>query len=264
VVAGEEHAPGMYNKLIKIETGTPHLQGYLVWVHAKSIAATRGLLPGCHIVVARGTHSQNRAYCKKIRPIDPEPNATVYERGDIPADPADKGRDELLRWQGAWEAAKAGRIEDVPADIRVRQYSSIRRIERDFMPAMERLPGPCGVWIHGESGAGKSRAVLDQFPELYPKPRNQWWDGYQGELVVLIDDVDKFDVKLGGKLKHWADAYPFIGETKGGSGKIRPKRLFVTSQYKIEDIWQDQETRDALLRRFIVMKKNLEEEIYLF
>lgn len=255
VVAGEELAPG---------TGTPHLQGYIVWNNAKSLTASTGLLPGCHLSIARATHRQNRAYCLKRREQDAVPNEVYYERGDLPADPADKGRDELLRWQSAWEAAKTGRLEDIPPDIRIRQYSSIRRIERDYMPAMERLPGPCGVWIYGESGAGKSRAVLDQFPELYPKPRSQWWDGYQGELVVLLDDVDKFDVKLGGKLKHWADAYPFIGETKGGSGKIRPKRVFVTSQYQIEDIWQDQETREALLRRFIVMKKNLGEEIYLF
>lgn len=123
------------------------------------------------------------------------------------------------------------------------------------MPQMERLAQPCGIWIYGESGAGKSRTCLDAYPNLYPKPRNIWWDGYQNEPVVLLDDLDRFDIKLGGLLKHWADCYPFIGEAKGYSRKIRPTKFFVTSQYKIEDIWMDEATRDALRRRFHVIEK---------
>jgi len=61
-------------------------------------------------------------------------------------------------------------------------------------------------------------------------------DGYLDEPVVLLDDVDKFDRALGGRLKHWADFAPYIGEIKGGSRRIRPEKLIVTSQYTIEDI----------------------------
>jgi len=176
---------------------------------------------------------------------------------------SEKGAMEQARYQDAWDLAKAGDIESIDADIRVRLYSSIRRIEKDYMPDVARLDAPCGTWIYGVSGAGKSRAVLDAYPQLYPKPRNNWWDGYQREDVVLLDDVDKFDVALGGKLKHWADCYPFIGENKGGSLKIRPKKFFVTSQYTIEQIWGDQETREALNRRFTSMEKRTGEHLQL-
>lgn len=123
------------------------------------------------------------------------------------------------------------------------------------MPAVQPLDGVCGVWIHGLSGSGKTRAVLKAYPTCYIKPRNIWWDGYQNEEVVLVDDIDIFDRPLGGKLKHWADFSPFIGESKGGGLRLRPKKLIVTSQYKISDIWSDQETLDALMRRFTIIEK---------
>ena len=220
-------------------------------------------MPGCHVEGGNGTAHQADQYCRKTREVDNAPNEVVYSRGTLPLLPSEKGAVEKLRWEETWAAAKEGRIEDIPADIRIRQYSAIRRIERDFMPPVDRLAGPCGVWIVGPAGCGKTRAVLDQFPEAYPKPRNQWWDGYQREPIVLLDDVDKFDVRLGGNLKHWADAYPFIGEVKGGSQKIRPERLIVTSQYRIEDIWFDEETRQALLRRFVVIEKEVGQNIIL-
>jgi len=254
IIAGEELAPN---------TGTPHLQGYVMFAAAKRPTTVMGLFPSCHLSNARGTPTQNVEYCRKTRAVDERANEHVYERGDKPLDPADKGAMEQARYQSAWDFAKAGEIESVDADIRVRLYSSLRRIEKDFMPAVGRLDAPCGIWIHGLSGAGKSRAVLDAYPDLYPKPRNNWWDGYQREEVVLLDDVDRFDVALGGKLKHWADCYPFIGENKGGSLKIRPKKFFVTSQYKIEEIWTDQETVDALKRRFVVIEKFLGQNIIL-
>ncbi|QNG41081.1 replication-associated protein [Antarctic virus 6_I_APBOOTsw001Ch] len=252
--AGEEVAP---------TTGTPHLQGFIYFTHAKTVSAVRTLLPGCHVEAARGTPQECDKYCRKTRDVDPTPNAVVFSRGTLPLLPGEKGDLEITRWEDAWAAAKLGDLEAIPADIRVRQYSSLRRIERDYMAPVARLASTCGTWIVGESGCGKTRAVHDAFPEAYPKPRNQWWDGYQGEPVVLLDDIDKFNVALGGSLKHWADSYPFIGETKGSSKKIRPQRLIVTSQYRIEDIWADQETRDALLRRFVVIEKVLGQNIIL-
>lgn len=252
VVAGEEVAP---------VTGTPHLQGYLYWRHPKTVRATRALLVGCHVEVARGTSRQADAYCRKTREEDPTPNAVVYSRGVCPLSPAEKGETEKKRWEDTWELAKQGKIEEIDADIRVRLYGAIRRIERDFMPAVTRLGGPCGVWIHGLAGSGKTRAVLDQFPDAYPKPRSKWWDGYQGEEIVYCDDMDIYNVSLGGELKLWSDAYPFIGEIKGGSKKIRPKRFIVTSQYRIEQIWADEETKAALLRRFVVIEKRIGQNI---
>lgn len=250
IVAGEEVAP---------TTGTRHLQGYVYFRDTKTVAAVRRILRGCHVKSANGSAEQNRAYCTKTRETDEEPNAVVYTRGDIPVDDAGRGDLERDRWTAARNAAQLGNLEDIPSDIFLRYYGNIRRIERDYMPRIKALGYPCGTWIYGRAGTGKSLSVATEFPNHYPKPRTQWWDGYQLEPVVCCDDVGKYDVRLGDRFKQWADCFPFIAENKGGSVIIRPKHFIVTSQYTIEDIWEDPETREALNRRFRVIEKTEED-----
>lgn len=243
----------VYGREVAPTSGTPHLQGYLYFSNARTVRSVRRKLVGAHVECARGTFLQNRTYCTK--------SGDYHEDGNPPTDDSERGAAEIRRWDAAWDSAKLGDLDSIPADIKLRYYSTIKRIGEDFMSRAPSLPGVCGKWVHGESGAGKTRAVLAAYPEAYIKPRNNWWDGYQHEKVVLVDDVDKFDRALGGKLKHWADFCPFIAERKGGSMRIRPEKVFVTSQYKIEDIWEDEETREALGRRFVVIEKQVEQNI---
>jgi len=228
-------------------TGTPHLQGFVCWNNAKTLRSTITLLGRCHVELTRGTALQASTYCKK--------DGNFVERGDLPADPAESGGPEIDRWNTAWDLAKAGLIEEIPADIRIRSYATLKRIGQDYMERLNPLESPCGIWIFGLSGSGKTRAVHARFPDAFIKPCTKWWDGYQGEDVVVVDDLDKYHVALGGELKHWADFMPFITELKGGSRRIRPRTLIVTSQYTIGDIWKDEETREALSRRFKFLEK---------
>lgn len=246
-------------------SGTKHLQGYVCWKNPKSLSATRALLPRAHIEVARGSHSQASNYCKKGQgtEFDPENPGLEgqeeyqwFQKGVVPGEPRDGGEVERARWESTWSLAKQGDIEEIDADIRIRCYSTVKKIARDYQGTVPRLESTCGIWIHGLARCGKTTSVCDAYPDLYPKGVNKWWCGYQGEEVVLLDDIDpSHGPWLGGLLKRWADKFPFIGEEKGGSRKIRPKKFFVTSQYRIEDIWQDEETRAALLGRFDVIEK---------
>jgi len=238
VIIGKEVAPG---------TGTPHLQGYIYFENARSLGGVRRLLPGCHLSVARGTPDQNRVYCSK--------EGDFVEMGVLPADPTAQGDGEVDRWDAAYESAKRGALDEIPTDMLVRYYSTWKRIVQDYMPRVPNLTDVCGIWIYGSSGAGKSRSVGQRFPLAFEKPRTKWWDGYQGESVVVCDDVDKYNVSLGGDFKDWADYKTFIGEFKGGSRRIRPRLFIVTSQYRIGEIWSDPQTQEALGRRFILVEK---------
>ena len=87
---------------------------------------------------------------------------------------------------------------------------------------------------------------------VYSKPiKTKWWCYYRGQPTVLLEDMSPFLIgEMTDYLKIWADRYAFGCEIKGDTMFLRPDRLCVTSQYRIDDIWKDEETREAMHRRF--------------
>jgi len=120
---------------------------------------------------------------------------------------------------------------------------------------IENCPCCCAdalVWFQVPAGYGKSRQARELYPNHYPKLCNKWWDGYQGQENVIMDDIGLDHKCLGQQLKIWADRYGCVLENKGGAMTSSYKNFIVTSQYSIDQIWDDEETRAALKRRFKV------------
>jgi len=120
----------------------------------------------------------------------------------------------------------------------------------------EHAPQHRGIWIYGPSGAGKSHYVRYKEDNLFIKAQNKWWDGYRGEDAVLLDDFDQQGACLFHYLKIWADKWACSGEVKGDTIGLRYKRFYVTSNFRIQDLFKDQdpETIKAIRRRFHVIK----------
>lgn len=131
------------------------------------------------------------------------------------------------------------------------------RYKRTFEEiANENRPEPATIqgemeheWIYGEAGCGKSTAAREENPDAYIKDLTKWWDNYENQDVAIIDDVDKYDVKFARFLKLWCDRFPFQAEMKGKQKLIRPRKIVITSQYHPHEIWEDQQTREAMDRR---------------
>lgn len=239
----------VYGKEGKGDGKTPHVQGYLYVKNKVSMKTLKKKLSArAHFSKALGTARQNKEYCSK--------EGDWKERGEMPKDPVKQGHHGdkggaagKEYWDEIKAVCKAGDIDDLPSKVFVTQYRTIVAIAKDHATKHKPLPTTTGHWWYGKSGTGKSKTARETYPEAFIKGCNKWWDGYQGEDVVIIEDLDKFNVAMGGDLKRWCDHYSFPAEVKGGGMNIRPAKIIITSQYDISDIWDDKATVDALTRR---------------
>ena len=89
-----------------------------------------------------------------------------------------------------------------------------------------------------------------EHPNAFIKHQNKWWDGYDGEDVVILDDMD--DPCLKHYMKLWADKWSCKGETKGGYTQLVHKKIIVTSNYTIDELFKDSgdDMVAAIKRRF--------------
>lgn len=239
-VYGEEIAP---------TTGTPHLQGFVGFKYGMTRSMVSREFPRGSARPARNLQKLWE-YCQK--------GNNVVKHGELPLTPKQKGEQERQRWEVIWDCAKLGAFKDIDAKVRVCHYNKLKQIQRDYMHTPLQIEKCSGIWIYGPAGAGKTTKAYEvgrsfgaeSETEIYLKAANKWWDGYQNQKTVIVDDLDPGHACLRQHLKQWLDKFPFKAEVKGGGMDIRPECVIVTSQYSIDEMFcGDQKTIDALKRR---------------
>ncbi len=225
------------------ESGTRHLQMYVVFSKRKSLKQVKGFFPRSHIELMLGTPTQASVYCQK--------EGKYEEFGKLPKTAAEASSVRCKRrWDEAYELAKAGKLEEIEKSCLVPYYHAFKRIEQDNPRKPKDLETVCGLWFYGKTGSGKSYKARKDYPDYYDKPLNKWWTGYRGEKNVIVDDIDSKQAPwIGSFLKRWGDRYSFPIEEKGGGKFIRPEKIIVTSQHRIEHLFFGLEG-DAIARRF--------------
>lgn len=233
------------------ENGTPHLQGYVAFKTKKRLALVKKILPTAHWEVKRGTVAEASDYCKK--------DGDFWSFGTLPEERGVAGgRQTKHKWDETKALAVAGKLDEIEPELYIKHYATFKRIRADH----RKIPGdldwddkaPPNEWLYGETGTGKSRAARQENPGCYLKMNNKWWENYEDEEVVLIEDVGKSHEWMGDFLKIWADRYGFRAEVKHLSCVLRPKKIVVTSNYHPAEIWSDVNVVNPILRRFKIRK----------
>lgn len=242
---GEDSSYAIFGKEICPTTGRIHLQGYCQFKsRIRFTALKKKYYPTIHWEGAKGTLSQNVEYCSKE-------DFSPLEFGERPKF-EDNGQREQERWKKARSSATEGNFEEIPDQIFVCHYKNVKAIRDDSKRDQNVLTECCGVWLYGVPGSGKSTKARSDYGSYYFKDVNTWWDGYDNQDAVILEDIDPTHHYLCRNLKIWADCAPFPAQVKGGYTQIRPKWIVVTSNYSIEEIFPTPIDQEALKRRFKV------------
>jgi len=225
------------------EGGYEHWQFVVALKKKGSLGAVKRLFGNtCHAELSR-SEAANDYVGKEETRIE----GTPFEFGAKPI-----RRNSKVDWDAVWASAKSGDVDSIPAHVRLVSYRTIRAIGADYSRAvgMER---ECYVFW-GRTGSGKSRRAWDEAGlDAYCKdPRTKFWDGYQVEENVVIDEFrGGIDIS---HLLRWLDRYPVRVEIKGSSRPLVAKKIWITSNIGPADWYPlvDPETLAALMRRLIV------------
>lgn len=230
------------------ESGTPHIQGYTAWTTTMSLNAFKRALGGrLHYTTNTvATAQQNRDYCAGLVPKKGNTlNPTFEEFGELPK------QGDRTDWRSAVEMIRARTpVENVIYE-QPHLTPAIRALER-LATLSNKPPKDRDVrvlYIHGTSGCGKTRSIHAAFPDAYWKPNGEWWDAYDGEQVVVLDDFY-------GDIQHALllrvlDRYPLRVPFKGGFAPAHWTTVIISSNARLDDQYQSitGTKREPLYRR---------------
>lgn len=229
------------------ETGYLHWQILCAFKKKSSLRQVKECFgDSCHAELSRSDAA--RSYVTKE---DTRVEGTGFELGSKPFQ-----RNSRVDWESVWTAAQSGSLSLIPANVRVVNYRTIRAIASDHSRP-EPMERECFVFW-GPTGTGKSRRAWDEGSmDAYCKdPRTKFWDGYQNEESVIIDEFrGGIDIA---HLLRWLDRYPVRVEIKGSSRPLLAKKIWITSNIPPEEWYPmcDPQTLAALMRRLQVTDFN--------
>lgn len=217
------------------KTGTHHFQTYIYLHNPKTFTAFKkycfkwlGKHP--YISHARGTLAENKAYCSKDDDYKEYGEAPAQgERTDLKALVDDILEDKIT----------INELQENQPDIYHMYGRTLEAIAHNKLLKKERTEMTEGIWLYGETGRGKSNIAFNRYKPyyLYDGEGNFWWDGYNQEENVIINEFRgdiKFETFL--KLVDWCPYnVPIRSKRKI---PFTSKRVIVTSSLSPEEIYK--------------------------
>lgn len=212
------------------KTHTEHIQAYLQFKEAKSFETIKKIFEKAHIEKAKGSPLDNKEYCSKDETR--KPDTKVYEFGEIP-----KGQGHRSELDEIKDKIIKGITTETLYDEHLGTMLKYGKGLKEYKLIKDKPRNPDNpinvTYIWGEPGTGKSRKMYEMVKgkKYYAwECSTKWWDGYDGEEYILIDDFD--DKRLGVDFRYMLrllDRYPMNIEIKGGTTHMRGTNFILTS-----------------------------------
>jgi len=192
------------------------------------LSAVRKLSSRAHWETRQGSQAQAIAYCSKEDTRVDGP----WEFGEVKTQGT---RSDLVEAKAILDGG--GSLKDIAeANFQTfcQNYKAFDRYKREVAEVRNWAMDVEVYW--GPPGTGKTRLAVEENPGAYMKPDGEWWDGYEGQEVVIIDDFYgglpwSFLLKL-------LDRYPLLVPFKGGFHQFNSKKIIITSNVDC-DSWYD-------------------------
>jgi len=212
-------------------SGTPHYQGYVCFDKLMSLAQLRELFPHVsHWEPRRGTHAEAKAYCSKSDTRTHGP----FEHG---IDLAQGQRTDLA---AAAEYAKDHTMSEVAEEyptLYVRYERGLKSYKNIITPDRQTHTQLVIYW--GPPLTGKSTRARELWPDAFWLKRARsgepWWDGYDGQATVIIDEF--YGWISVDTMCRLIDFTPMSVEAKGTTVKFTSERIVILSNKSPEEWW---------------------------
>ena len=244
------------------EGGTMHLQGYFQLTTKKRRSTFNNLIRehtpfNFSVQNARGKAAQNVAYCTKTTGEWNYPNGETKMNITLSPKPIWINKDGLVKKGERSDLREATRAVENGATLReldqrfptvmARTGRGIKDImfRKKMSESKETRLGKVFIFTGG-TGTGKSWEARhlfskqiglnsDEIFSLDFENKNLWFDGYNGEKILLLDDYTPNAITRS-KLLRILDIYQFQGQIKGGYVVAEWDYVFITTNYDVGDL----------------------------
>lgn len=245
-----------YQKEMAPTTGTVHLQGVVKTKKPTRMPGLKKILrvPHAHVEICRDVAASVK-YCQKTETRIPGTEPVI--KGELKT-PGQRSDLEVLAEAvlGSRKRTLAELARELPGPM-LKHYKNVQGMRSVLFPACA-MARTC-VLLWGATGTGKTRYVYDNYydEDIYSvfDIKNPWFDGYDGQQVVLFDECGPQMMHYD-RMKRFTDRYPVQVPVKGGCVNWNAKLIFLTSNIHMSGWWKDMNHSDyeAMERRVKIFR----------
>ena len=262
--------------------GTPHLQIYMEFKNQMTMSAVNKKLFPLWLGARQGKPKVAAGYCKKGGATEPRSNNADWScyYAEPYGHPPNENETDAQPWKGEefGTISEQGKRTDIDQTVHmlVEEKATIREVAlahpaqyvkyhrglrdlRSLVLGPRSLDGPPHVVVlWGPTLSGKTRDAHIKYwpdePAYVWRPSNgQWWDGYDGEKKIIIDEFR--GTMIWSDLLGLLDRNEFRAPVKGGFIQIQADKFVITSPNPPARWYRDDHEYD----RFAQLERRLTE-----